>query len=108
MDHKTLNTLLKQLYEALSNRLGNRLQSIYLYGSHARGEARLDSDIDVLIVLNIECDPYQMINQTGDIAAELSLQYDTVISFTFATAEYFNQMQIPFFMNIRKEGILIQ
>ena len=31
---------------------GERLRGVYLYGSHARGEATEDSDVDVLIVLD--------------------------------------------------------
>jgi hypothetical protein len=53
--------------------------SYYLYGSHARGNARLVS--------------------------RLSLENETVIALAFASSEYFEKRQIPFFMNIRCEGI---
>lgn len=35
----------------LRDRLGGRLKRVLLYGSWARGEARWDSDIDVLVVM---------------------------------------------------------
>lgn len=39
--------------EALRERLGDRLRSVWLYGSRARGEeARPDSDVDLLIVVD--------------------------------------------------------
>jgi predicted nucleotidyltransferase len=41
----------------LNELLGDRLEAIYLYGSQARGEARLDSDIDVMIT-NTGIPPY--------------------------------------------------
>src|SRR5262245_20753324 len=33
-------------------RLGSRLDRLVLFGSHARGEARDDSDVDLLVVIN--------------------------------------------------------
>ncbi|MBO3803307.1 MAG: nucleotidyltransferase domain-containing protein [Candidatus Brockarchaeota archaeon] len=42
--------VLSDLLQALRRRLGDRLVSLVVYGSVARGEARRDSDIDVLIV----------------------------------------------------------
>ena len=49
-------TLTANLREALRNRFrdtfGERLHRLILYGSHARGDATEDSDIDLLVVLN--------------------------------------------------------
>ncbi len=49
MDH--LNIALKIL-ESLKKRYGDRLVSVVLFGSVARGEARKDSDIDLLIIVD--------------------------------------------------------
>jgi predicted nucleotidyltransferase len=43
-------TLVSELLKALIENWGNRLVSLVVYGSVARGEARSDSDIDLLIV----------------------------------------------------------
>lgn len=43
-------SVLAELVEALKRRLGDSLVSVVLYGSVARGEARADSDVDLLIV----------------------------------------------------------
>jgi predicted nucleotidyltransferase len=43
-------SLLEKLVEVLSTRLGDKLVSVVVYGSVARGSARKDSDIDVLII----------------------------------------------------------
>jgi predicted nucleotidyltransferase len=42
--------LLEKLVEALQEKLRNDLVSVVVYGSVARGEARRDSDVDLLIV----------------------------------------------------------
>jgi predicted nucleotidyltransferase len=37
---------------ALGARFGGRLRDVVLYGSHARGSANEDSDVDVLVVVD--------------------------------------------------------
>lgn len=44
-------TVIKRLLEALKEKYGDRLVSVVLFGSVARGEARKDSDIDILLVV---------------------------------------------------------
>ena len=46
-----IRTILKKLKNELIQIYGERLDHIILYGSRARGDARDDSDIDILIVL---------------------------------------------------------
>ena len=43
--------LLKQIKSRLQAAFGDRLHGVVLYGSEARGDAREDSDIDVLMLL---------------------------------------------------------
>jgi len=43
--------VLDELKERLSAAYGERLHAVVLFGSEARGDARPDSDIDVLVVL---------------------------------------------------------
>ena len=44
--------LLTRIRAALQNAFGERLEGVVLYGSEARGEARPDSDVDVLVLLD--------------------------------------------------------
>jgi predicted nucleotidyltransferase len=78
-----------------------------LYGSQARGDARPDSDIDILVVLKGQVNPGEEIKRTSHIRADLSLQNDEVISCQFMNEEKFTNYQSPLLRNIRKEGILI-
>ena len=107
LSKEKLAELLSILRQELSTLLGDRLEAIYLYGSQARGEAQPGSDIDVLVVLRGNFDYFDMVKQTSYITAELSLEYETVISCVFATKERYEQRQTPLLINIRREGILI-
>ncbi|MBI2941013.1 MAG: nucleotidyltransferase domain-containing protein [Chloroflexi bacterium] len=95
-------TELRRRFEAL---YGPRLVRLVLFGSHARGDAEPESDIDVLVVLEGAVDPGEEISRTGRAVAELSLKHDTVISCTFVSRDRYLNEQSPFLMNVRREGI---
>ncbi|PIZ26197.1 MAG: nucleotidyltransferase, partial [Chloroflexi bacterium CG_4_10_14_0_8_um_filter_57_5] len=73
----------------------------------ARGDARDDSDIDVLIVLRNNFKYGAMLKKTSRVVAKLSLENDVVISRAFATRQQYEQSKIPFLMNVRREGIAV-
>ncbi len=102
-----LTGLLQQLRAELNRVIGKQIEALYLYGSQARGEARPDSDLDVLVVIRGDYQYFDLVERTGEIAARLSLQYDTVISLAFTSAEKYNNQKIPFLLNVREEGIAI-
>ncbi|RPJ52351.1 MAG: nucleotidyltransferase domain-containing protein [Chloroflexi bacterium] len=99
--------VLQQLRAELTLVLNEQIEGLYLYGSQARGDARPDSDLDVLVVIRDDFQYFEMMERTGEIAARLSLQYDTVISLAFTSVEKYNSQKIPFLLNVRQEGIAI-
>jgi predicted nucleotidyltransferase len=107
MASEKLADILSSLRTGMEDLLGDQLVAVYLYGSHARGDAQPDSDIDVLVVLNGEFDYFNIVERTGKLAVELSLENDTVISMVFISKEKFTHKMSPFLMNVREEGILI-
>ncbi len=49
----TVNDLLNQYVEEVRKIYGEYLKSVILYGSYARGDFRSDSDIDIMILLDL-------------------------------------------------------
>lgn len=100
--------ILTELRDALGQRYGDRLRGLYLYGSHARGDWRSDSDVDVLVVLMGEVEPLAEIGAYSDIVAEMTLRHGMVIS-TFPLSEsWFVSRHSPFLDQARKDAVLVE
>jgi len=97
--------LLHTLRRAFSRELGEQFESMFLYGSRARGEARPDSDVDVLVVVNGPFDYEDLIQRTSDVVSALSLEHDLVISRAFVSVEQFARECSPFLLNVRREAV---
>ena len=102
-----IGTILLELKERLAVVFGDQLVAVRLFGSYARGEERVDSDIDVLVLVRQIDDYGELIRRTSAAVADISLRHDVVISRTFAVDEEYRQRQIPFFMNVRSESVLV-
>jgi predicted nucleotidyltransferase len=102
-----LQKILKDLKQGLIRIYGDRMDSVVLYGSQARGDSSSDSDIDVLVILKNDFNYGEMLDLSSDLVASLSLEKDVVISRAFVSREEFEQRQSPFLMNVRREGITV-
>ncbi|MDB9496030.1 nucleotidyltransferase domain-containing protein [Spirulina major CS-329] len=103
----TLQPVLKFLKQDLTQLYGDRLIQLILFGSQARGDHEPDSDIDVLVVLRSLTNPGEEIKRTGKIVADLSLQYDVVISCLFMTEIDYQTRNNALLRNIHQDGILL-
>ena len=57
---------------------GRRVLGAWLYGSHARGEARADSDVDVAVLCDAPLDRTDLFDASGRLAAGVGAPVDLV------------------------------
>ncbi|WP_324282272.1 nucleotidyltransferase domain-containing protein [Cyanobacterium aponinum UTEX 3222] len=107
MIHPQLEEIISKLKQSFINLYNTKLDKIILYGSQGRKDAQIDSDIDILVVLKDNIDPYKEIDRTGDIIYQISLDYDVVLSRHFISSDKFNHNNNPFLHNVKKEGIIL-
>ena len=99
--------ILQQLKQRLQQLYGERLKGLYLFGSHARGEARADSDIDVAAILDDFESVGAEIDRTSEIVADLSLQHDCVVALVHLREADWQQRRSSLLMNLQREGVAV-
>jgi predicted nucleotidyltransferase len=97
--------VLAELKSHLVALYGERLKGVYLFGSHARGDADDESDVDVLIVLDRVEHYSREISQTSEVVSELALKYGISLSRFFASETQWRDDSTNFFLNVREEAL---
>ena len=106
----TLNELLHKFRAEVEKVFGSKLQDMILYGSYARGDNTDESDIDVMLIVDIS--PDDELNsaiQLSDSVVDLNLEFDVVLSPLVESKEKYEKYKNinPLFANVEKEGIRI-
>ncbi|GAP98607.1 nucleotidyltransferase domain-containing protein [Leptolyngbya sp. NIES-2104] len=107
MTHPDLPEILAQLRQYLQQEYGDRLARLVLYGSQARNSATDESDIDVLVVLKAPLNVMQEIQRTSEFITDLCLEKTVLVSLGFVSLDRYEQEKSPFFLTVRREGILV-
>jgi predicted nucleotidyltransferase len=104
---KRLRRIIEEYRSHLVAILGDDLYLMVLFGSQARAESVEGSDIDILCVMKRPFQYGELINQTSQATARISLKHDIVISRTFVTSDAYESRQSPFLMNVHKEQLAL-
>ena len=98
--------ILRRFRAALKAVYGDRIERVVLFGSRARGEARLDSDYDVAVFLKDVPDIWQERRRLADLRVDFL--DDTGVFFDarpYAAAAW--QDRTPLMHEIRSDGLVL-
>jgi len=97
--------LAAKVRDELEKLYGERLRGVLLYGSAARDKLDQDSDIDIAIILDEIPNRFAEHERTGDLASQVSLEYNTLVTFLFIAQSDFNEGLFTIHRVIKREGV---
>lgn len=101
---RALDNVLGDLDGGLRKLYGRRYRGLVLYGSHARGEADEDSDVDLLLLLDGAVEVGKEIRRSSELVSSLSLEAGVVLSLVPVSVENYRISSDPYLINARREG----
>ena len=105
-----LQALLNETTAGLREIFGEKLDSVILYGSYARGDYDNESDVDVMAKLFLTADEIRIFRpKVSALASALGLKYDIMISVKLQDKAMFDRYLhiLPFYRNVSTDGVMI-
>ncbi|PEN15197.1 nucleotidyltransferase [Longibacter salinarum] len=96
---------LESARSTLEDIYGDRLIRLILFGSHARGDAHADSDVDLLVVLEGSVDPYEEARRTSGVVVDAAVEQGVALSLTHLSASDWMDTTRSFVRNARRDGV---
>ncbi len=100
--------IVKKCKATLIKYYGDRLKSVILYGSAARGQANPSSDIDLLVLLTPPLDYFAELRQLVDILYPVQLESEKLISAKPVSVKDFELGSISLYRNAKREGAIVR
>ena len=95
--------------QRVTSALGGQVDSIVLYGSVARGEAKRDGDIDILV---ISPDPDTTRKHVSEICEDFTNEHNytffiSTVHFNHEELDWHTKVRSPFISNVFEEGVIL-
>jgi uncharacterized protein len=101
-----MDEVAREFADQLRAELGPRVAEIRLFGSRARGDARQNSDYDILVILDRRTPEIR--SEVLKIAVRLMDKYNVLVVTVLRSAEEWRKAQgYPLALNIARESVLL-
>lgn len=107
---ENIKKMLAELTESLKKIYSDKLKTVLLYGSVAKGTQTDDSDIDIMVLIDGNNDELrQYDDKLSDISTDFSLKYLKVLSVVDISYQEYEEWKnsSPFYKNVSEEGIVL-
>lgn len=105
-----LKKLMEKYVEEIRKIYGSHLRKVILYGSYVRGDFHPDSDIDIMILLDItDLDLKEYGTKLSYMTFDFNLDHDLDIKPIAKNEEHFKKWldNYPFYANVNREGVVL-
>jgi len=101
--YKDILPILKEIKKDIAKILNTNDFELIVFGSYARGEAREDSDLDLLVVVDRELSDVQKLKK--EIFKLLLKKYNLTVDIIINTPQ--NKVSYLLYENIKSEGVKV-
>ena len=104
----SLNSVMDVYISGIKKIYGSHLKDVILYGSYARGDYNEESDIDIIILLDLTDEEIKSHRKNlSDLTFNTNIDNDIDIKPIAKNIDHFEKwvMNYPFYANVRREGI---
>lgn len=103
-------SLIKKYIEKIKPILDDKLKKVIVFGSYARGDYDIESDVDILILVDEDENKISKYNKEMTVVeVNMNLEYNTVLVPILISEQKFLQYKniIPFYQNVVNEGVVV-
>lgn len=108
MNEEKIRSVVTQFAREAKKIYGTALRDVILYGSCARGDFAVDSDIDIMVLLDVRQEEIgEARKKILDVTDQFDLEYDVVLAPVIQSWQLYQQyMEVScFYQNVRREGV---
>ncbi|WP_425060966.1 hypothetical protein SCACP_17310 [Sporomusa carbonis] len=103
-----VNLIMSEIIVGMKDLFGDSLRQVILFGSYARGEQDEYSDMDIMVLVDIDDNDLKQYNsRIAELMTDISIRYGVLPSIIDKNYQHFQRWvpYLPFYRNVKTEGI---
>ena len=104
-----LDEIMNKVVDFSKETFKNDFKGVVLYGSYARGDYDAESDIDIMIMVDMDrTEVVSYRKAISDFCTDIDIDYGVLLAPKVQSKPFFDEWKtiIPFYKNVEKDGIM--
>ncbi len=104
-----LDEIIGRIVDFSKQTFGDKFQNVILYGSYARGDYDDESDVDIMIMVDMSREELNKYRRTfSEFFSDINLENGVFLTSKLQSKAYFNEWihAMPFYQNVMREGVV--